>query len=172
MLCGICWRDMGNEPPPCPYCGQTSAVPPVRSTRLDEHLEELQLQGSRKELDAKDRRRRRFRSHAVTGVITFFILNLLVGLPQSLKLLNLLINLGASVLLGAPLGMLISRCGGGQWRGGLISMGVFMLLRLILAIPGLVQGGALFEIAAGALMLGLLGFIPGAIIGIHVEADD
>ena len=173
MICTVCGRDMGTEPPPCPHCGQAAATGPlVRSAKLDDHREEVQLKQAQKELDAKDRRKRRRIAHAITGVITIFILNTMFGLPETLKLLPILFNLGVSLVFGLPIGFLISHFGGGQWRGGWISAGVFFVASLLLSIPNLVRGGSLAGAMGAALIVGLLGFIPGAIIGMHVDVDD
>lgn len=173
MICTVCGRDMGTEPPPCPHCGQAAAAgPPGRSTKLDDHREEQLFKEAQKDLDSKDRRKRRRIAHAITGVITIFLINTLFGLPETLKLLPILLNLGVSLVFGLPIGFLISHFGGGQWRGGFISAGVFFVARLLLSIPDLVRGGSFAGAMGIALILGLLGFIPGAIIGMHVDVDD
>ena len=172
MTCSICGRDMGAGGYPCQHCGQTPAGAPVRSAKLDEHREEMQVEGIRKDLDAKERRKRRRISHGITGAITLFLLSTLLGLPESLKVLSILSNAAVSLVFGLPIGFLISHFGGGQWRGGFISAGVFFLARLLLAIPDLLRGGSFGMAAVGALILGVAGFIPGAIIGMHVDVDD
>lgn len=172
MTCAVCGRDMGSAGYPCLHCGQTPAGAPARSAKLDDHREEMQVEVIRKDLDAKERRKRRRISHGITGAITLFLLSTLLGLPESLKVLTILANAGVSLVFGLPIGFLISHFGGGQWRGGFISAGVFFIARLLVSIPDLVRGSSFGGAAAVALIVGVLGFIPGAIIGMHVDVDD
>ena len=116
--------------------------------------------------------RSRRKSHAVTGFVIFFVMNFIMALPGSFHPITILLNLIVSAVFGLPIGYLISVMRGGMYRGMAISMGTFMLARIILGIPELI-GGALFsEILTGALYLGFVGVIPGLIIGIHVEIDN
>ena len=163
---------MGQPSYPCPWCGQTPAAAPARSSALDEHREEAQLEKAKRDLDTASRRKGRLKAHAITGAITFFLLGLLLGLPTSLRPTALVVNAVTSVLFGAPLGFLISWFSAGRIQGALIAMGGFFV---ILVIVGLfthdpeaswqsVLGGAFIRCPAGAL--------PGWIIGLHVEVDD
>lgn len=172
MNCVVCGHDLGGQPPPCPRCGQTPAGAPVRSARLEEHLDELKLKEAQKELDSRDRRRRRLKGHAVTGAITFFLLTLLLGLPSSLLLSSLIVNVVTSLVFGLPIGFLISWLGGGRFRGALISMAVFFLVQVLVAIPAMLRGVPVGAVLLGALLPCPLGGFPGFIIGMHVEVDD
>lgn len=121
--------------------------------------------------DDPGRLRRLRLNHALAGAMTFFFINLLVGFPNSFKIANLFFNLVLSALFGLPIGWLISKAGGGIYRGAMISAGAFVLLRVILLLPHLGDWG-FSAVLAHALPWSLLGLLPGAFIGIHVQADD
>jgi predicted nucleic acid-binding Zn ribbon protein len=90
------------------------------------------------------RARERRRNHAITGM-------LLIALQ--------------AVILGAPLGWLVSAAGGGLLIGAAIGAG----FSLVLALIGWVFGsGSLLS----AVLIGMgSGLLPGAIMGWHVEHD-
>ncbi len=163
---------MGQPAYPCPWCGQTPGAPPARSAKLDDHREEMQLDLAKRDLEAGARRKSRLMAHAVTGAITFFLLNLLLGLPMSLTLSVLATNAVTSVLLGMPIGYLISWFAAGRMRGALISMGVFFILQLIVGLAAREAGDTFRGVIAGAALRCPAGAIPGWIIGMHVEVDD
>lgn len=119
-----------------------------------------------------ERLRSRRKSHAVTGLIAFFAINFLVGLPVSLLPHNLILNLVVSAVFGLPIGYLISISGGGALRGGLISMAALMAARIILGIPDLLNDVPFNDVVASGCGFGLLGLIPGILIGVHVSIDD
>ena len=48
----------------------------------------------------------------------------------------------------------------------------FMALRMILGIPELFRGVPFSQVVTMSLLFGVLGFLPGAIIGFHVDIDD
>lgn len=106
------------------------------------------------------------RMHAGVGAATFFLLNLLLGLPGSLLPGALAANAVGSSLFGLPIGYLISRGRAGPYKGALISAGVFIVVRLLI---GLASGepGAL----TSALLWGFSGALPGFLIGFHVDQD-
>lgn len=113
------------------------------------------------------------KSHAITGIITFFILRAMFGFPESLLPTVLIFNAITSTIIGYPLGYLISWAGGGIVRGALISGSAFALMGLVLLLPVLIWGGAdgaAFSIASMIYMF-VVGAVPGVYIGYHVELD-
>ncbi|MBI2970654.1 MAG: hypothetical protein HYY36_07920 [Gammaproteobacteria bacterium] len=129
---------------------------------------QLQEEGRKKDLEWEQRRRRLHKAHAVTGAVTFFIFNLLIGLPGSILPVHLLINAIMSTLFGLPIGYLISTQRGGAVRGALISASAFIVVRLILAV--FLSSGSVGIVTIA--WWGIVGIIPGALIGIHVEMDE
>lgn len=172
MTCDVCRKEMGQDKYPCPWCGQSPAAGPVRSARLDDYREEALLEKTGKDLEAAARRKRRLLGHALTGALTFFGLGILLGLPMSLRPSELLANALGSILLGAPLGFVISWFAAGRMKGALISMGGFFVL---MVLEGLIRGGdgvTLGGILGASFIRCPAGALPGWIIGLHVEVDD
>ena len=120
-----------------------------------------------RELAEKDRLKRRRIGHAITGVLTFFLINLLFGLPGSLHPANLLSNAIVSAIFGAPIGYLISRFNAGPMKGAMISSGTFLAVLAVLSLISSDKPGAVGFIAAV-----LAGAMPGYLIGFHVRSDD
>lgn len=160
----------------CTTCGSTNALGlkacarcggPLsgagRSALAREAQEDRLLRAVRDE----NRIRHLRRTHAVVGAMTFFLLNLLLGLPGSLAPANLAGNAVGSLLFGLPIGYLISRWRAGPVQGALISAGVFVAARLLI---GWVSGERGTFI--GALGWGLAGALPGFCIGFHVSSDE
>lgn len=120
-----------------------------------------------RELEGRRRLRSLRKMHAVVGAATFFLLNLLLGLPGSLLPGDLVANATGSALFGLPIGYLISRWRAGPYKGALISAGVFVAVRIVI---GLVNGeGGLIGI--GLLVWAFAGALPGFLIGFHVDQD-
>jgi hypothetical protein len=163
---------MGQTSYPCPWCAQTPGGGPLPSAALDRHREEAQVEAAKQEIETVARRRRRLKSHAITGAITFFLLSLLLGLPLSLRISALLVNLFTSMLFGIPAGFLISWLHAGRMKGAFICMGVFFVLEVIMGLVTREAGDALRDVMAGALIRSPAGALPGWIIGLHVEVDD
>lgn len=158
----------------CPSCRATNAAglelcakcgAELAGIRGGSKADELHEAAAKKVLDDRDRVRRLRRIHAVVGAMTFFLLQLLLGLPDSLMPLALLLNAIFSAVMGLPIGYLISRLRAGAIGGALISAAAFMLMGLLI---GWISG----EGPRQALFFGLLGVIPGALIGIHVTMDE
>ena len=116
---------------------------------------------------------RKLKAHSVTGAVTFAILAIVFGFPDSLDPLPLLLILILSAVFGLPLGYIISAKGGGLMRGALISSGVFTLMFLILNI-GRIAGSEnpYNEILFVFLMGFIFGALPGAVIGYHIDLDN
>ncbi|MBI3857320.1 MAG: hypothetical protein HY293_16660 [Planctomycetes bacterium] len=132
----------------------------------------MQDQQLLREVEDRQRLRRRRKIHAVTGAATFFLINILLGLPMSLRPVSLITNLITSLVFGLPIGWIISWQQGGVVRGALLSAGTFIVVRLILggfAVAAGEQSGSGMLISA--LAWGIAGIIPGAFIGFHVESD-
>lgn len=159
--CAACRSTSAEGVAACPKCGErlTSSGPRVSDLRDDVLL---------REAEGALRTRRIRRLHALTGAMTFFILNLLLGLPQSLAPGPLFVNAITSTIFGLPIGWIISWRRGGALQGALLSAGTFIGVRLLLGILGGAGEGAL----GPALLWGLTGLLPGALIGLHVEMDE
>jgi hypothetical protein len=140
----------------CARCG--GALAPALEQRDDVLL---------REVESAQRTRRTRRLHALAGAMTFFLLNLLLGFPESLLPGALAANALTSTAFGLPIGWFISRQRAGPVQGALISAGTFIAVRLLLGLLEGKGGDALLP----ALMWGLSGLIPGALIGYHVELD-
>ena len=111
------------------------------------------------------RRARRRREHAIIGLVAVFGFYLLISFPGSLgELLALVLT---SAVIGLPMGFIISRAGGGMYRGALIGAAWVATLTVLLQLA---LGGhpAIIMAILGSL---LAGGVPGAIIGTHVAID-
>jgi hypothetical protein len=160
----------------CPSCGATNAAGPAACAKCGASLAGARpagaLEASRdeallRELDQRDRTKRRRLAHAFVGAATFFALILLFGLPGSLAPSDLLVNAIVSTSFGAPIGFLISRWNAGPIKGALVSAGAMIVARLIM---GLFTGGGA-DLFLSALVAGAGGLLPGVLIGFHVESD-
>lgn len=146
----------------CARCGASLDV-----LRGGERAEEVELDLARRDLEGKARIRRLRRLHAFVGATTFFLLQLLVGLPDSLLPSNLIVNAVVSAALGAPIGYLISRWRAGPMKGALISGGVFVAVRLLIGLVSGESGTFIWAVAWG-----FAGALPGFFIGFHVSTDE
>ena len=161
----------------CMACGSTNAASVRACAKCGASLAGAgtagTLQASRddalvRELDDLDRLKRRRRTHAIVGALTFFILILLFGLPHSLMPTELIWNAVVSTILGTPIGYLISRWNAGPIKGALISGAAMAVARVTLGLLSGESGG----IVMGGLVGFAVGLLPGVLIGWHVEQDD
>jgi len=172
MICSICGKEMGQAAYPCPWCGQTYSGGPLPSQGLDRHREDQVYGEAKKVLDEADRLRSKRRAHAITGGITFLLLNLILGFPESFRVVSLVMNVLTSAFFGLPIGYLISRLGGGPYLGAAVSVGAFFGVRLVMGVPALLGGADFGSVAGWAAVTSLSGAAAGAIIGLHVKMDD
>ncbi len=111
--------------------------------------------------------------HPVAGALLYATMLTLFGLPGSLHPVNLLTNLGISVLFGAPMGFLISVVRGGQFMGGVVGTGFMFVAMILLRVLehgwGVPPVGGLFWLLVISI---LSGGLPGLLIGFHVKIDD
>lgn len=167
MECPMCGAATADDATECPTCTATLRfAAPIQTAATNNPIRNPVVEQVGDEA-AEDRtweryNRSRHRNHAITGILTFALLSILLGLPESLSPLSLLKILAASTLMGAPIGYLISRVGGNWKKGALISSLAFTVLFLILSGG---EGSLLSNLGVGA----FVGFVPGAIIGWHVE---
>jgi len=131
--------------------------------------ERIKAKEEAKEEQRARRRKEALRGHVVTGVLTFTLLSLFLGFPESLQPLSLLTLLVFSVLLGGPLGLVIGLAGGGVIKGALISSAFFTVLRLILQIRVSLLGNGETSLMTAVLGGLFLGALPGAVIGLHIS---
>jgi hypothetical protein len=161
-------EDHGKGPGLSPRSGEAMK----KEEEAKQLLEKMWREKEAKEKATEERRRQRLKGHAITGALTFAILNILLGLPGSLHPLRLVVILFFSAVFGLPLGYLISLWGGGLMKGAVISSGVFVLLRIVLSVPALFQSSSPVMVLFYAVLGGVVaGAIPGAIIGWHVDLD-
>ena len=111
------------------------------------------------------RRRRRQREHAIIGLVSVLGFQLLFAFPSSF--LDLVVTIISSLVIGLPMGFIISRAGGGMHRGALIGAAWVVALVMLVQVVMTGQIAILGAIAGGLLAGGL----PGAVIGTHVELD-
>jgi NhaP-type Na+/H+ or K+/H+ antiporter len=161
LACASCGSTNAPGVPRCAKCGASMAG---AGTALAK--ENADDDAVLRELAEKDRLKRRRIGHAITGILTFFLINLLFGLPGSLHPLNLLSNAIASAIFGAPIGYLISRFNAGPMKGAMISSATFLVVLVILSLLSGEKPGAVGFIAAVA-----AGAVPGYLIGFHVSSD-
>jgi hypothetical protein len=135
-------------------------------------MDDAQEERAKRELRDRDRIRTLRKGHALTGFLTFFAINFLLGLPYSLSPVNLFLNLLTSAVFGLPIGYVISHYRGGMVRGALIAAGAFIVVRLILGGVDIFRGAPAGAVILGAFLWGIAGVLPGAIIGLHVESDE
>lgn len=161
IACAVCGSTNAPTLSQCAKCG--GALTGARSALAQEAEDERTLRALR------DERRIRYtrRMHAVVGAMTFFILNLLLGLPGSLAPSDLLANAVGSALFGLPIGYLISRRRAGPAQGALISAGVFIAVRLLIGLVSGESGTFIWAVAWG-----FAGALPGFFIGFHVSQDE
>ncbi|MEW6026172.1 MAG: zinc ribbon domain-containing protein [Planctomycetota bacterium] len=186
MKCPSCGSHNADTAKSCNLCSKVFTAPVVAQDAVKETVQDDKLAELRREYAARtaeqarqtrERRRYKMRDHGITGIITFFILNTLAGLPGSLLHWNLVINAVLSAIFGFPVGYLISRWGGGVARGVLISAGFFTVLLLITSAPSVLRGNLtlnVFGLWIGLTLLRglIMGIIPGAIIGYHVKLSE
>lgn len=151
--------------PSVPFCAKCGASMAGAGTALAK--ENANDDAILRELAEKDRLKRRRIGHAITGILTFFLLNLLFGLPGSLHPSNLLSNAIGSAIVGAPIGYLISRFNAGPMKGAMISSGAFLAILVVLSLVSGERIGAF-----GLLAAVMAGAAPGYLIGFHVQSDD
>lgn len=176
MKCPSCGYEQKDDATVCGLCSKLlqpdeKAPEPQKVGGLPPHVqEEMEREEKLKQEQWEERRRERLKSHAITGAITFALINIIFGFPGSFHPFTLLKILFLSALFGLPLGYIISVRNGGLIQGALISSGVFALLRVVLSIPTIFQsnnpGVVLLSAAIGGI---LIGAIPGGIIGWHVD---
>ena len=176
MKCPSCSSDNDDASLSCNLCGKVLKAD-AHEDKLAELRREYAVKEAERERKSKEYRRYKMKDHGITGIITFFILNLLIGLPRSLHPLQLLLNVIVSVIFGFPVGYLISRWGGGIGRGVLISSGFFALLLLVTSAPSFFSGNITWHLFSVWIVFtsikGLIvGCIPGAIIGYHVKLSE
>ncbi|MBI5777853.1 MAG: hypothetical protein HZA49_00155 [Planctomycetes bacterium] len=172
--CNLCGKILKETPSPDV---QQGPEPGGQDDKLAQLRREYEARTEEQARQAKERRRYKMRDHGITGIITFFILNTLAGLPGSLLPWNLVLNAVLSAIFGFPVGYLISRWGGGIGRGVLISWGFFALLLLVVSAPSVLSGNLtlnVFGLWIGITLLKglIMGIIPGAIIGYHVMLSE
>ena len=180
MKCSDCAYENGPSDLACNMCGavlrrvrvaagSAAALGPARPRLEEVHAAEWRAAEADREEKHRMLRRRRLKSHAVTGAITFFVLITMFGLPTSLLPGEILINLILSTAVGMPVGFLISRYGGGMGRGALISGGALVL---IVVVRVLWAGSFGVGTVPWLIVFFALGAIPGIFIGYHVTLDD
>ena len=144
--------------------------------RLSEDRERFQVERLERELADSKRIRARRKSHAITGGITLliflFVLDFVtLDFINMLNPVSLIFKVVAAAIFGLPTGYLISVRGGGMWRGALTAAGVFLIVGILLGLPSLSER-SFGSILGPAIILGFMGLVPGAVIGMHVDTDD
>lgn len=186
MKCTSCGYESKTKEETCGLCGelleQRAAAPDSVGTAVVEkevrtgppaHVVNKYRAAEEEQLRlAKMRRKDNLRGYAFAGAATFAILSILFGLPSSLHPLNLIVILISSTIVGAPIGYLIGRAGGGMLKGAVISSGAFAVLQLINTLPLLSKGVDVGALLFSAVFYGILvGVIPGVILGWHVDMN-
>lgn len=186
MKCPSCGSNNGDAARSCNLCGKILKENVIRrspddsseSIGQDDKLAELRreyaVKNEEQERQSKKYDHYKMIGYGILGIMTFFILNLIVSLPGSLYPSRLLLNAIFSFIFGFPVGYLISRWGGGIAKGALISSGFFALLLVVTSAPLFFSGNVnwyLFIMWIGiTLIKGLiLGAIQGAIIGYQAK---
>lgn len=175
MKCDSCNYENKEESFVCNLCGanlQSRDVPsqPEMSKAQLDNIAEMQREKEENDRQWEERRKRALKGYAVTGALTFFILNAVFGFPQSLHPLTFILNIIFSALFGLPLGYLIGTKGGGLVKGAIISSVFFAALRILFIVPSMISSGNVTESLLSAAVSGILiGAIPGGIIGWHVD---
>lgn len=175
MRCPTCSYDKSpSGAVVCNLCG----VPLVATTRLERApvvpaedpavtalRARTQAEAAERTARSDARRHRRQREHAIIGLVAVLGFQLLFSFPSTLLDLGMVVV--ASLVIGLPMGFIISRAGGGMYRGAFIGAG--WVAALVILIQLLVSGQAsVFVAIAGSLIAGGL---PGAVIGTHVAID-
>ena len=144
--------------------------------RLTEDREQFQVEQLERELSDAKRIRERRKAHAITGGVTLliflFLLDLLsLDFINMLNPVSLIFKIVVAAVFGLPTGYLISVRGGGMWRGAWTAAGVFLIVGILLGLPSL-SDRSFGSILGPAIMLGMMGLFPGAVIGMHVDMDN
>lgn len=149
-LCSACQRLTPAGAHHCPSCG--AAQRPQDVVAQAEHSSRI-------------RDRERPLRYALTCVLVMLIVQVVFRLPQSLSSITLRSIAFQALLLGTPLGWLVSVAGGGLMTGAAIGAGFGVVLAIIVGIFGdaSLQSAAVLGISSGLL--------PGAIMGWHMEQD-
>ncbi len=168
ITCGSCSATNADGIAACAKCGAALSESGA-ATGVPHALHEEKLA---REVEGRQRIRRVRKAHAVVGAATFFLLNLLLGLPMSLSPFRMAGNLVVSCIFGLPIGWIISSWRGGMFRGALISAATFIVIRLILGGFEILNGAKSDGVFISAIIWGTSGVLPGAFIGFHVDQDE
>lgn len=186
MKCTSCGYESKTKEETCGLCGEllekraavldsvgTAVVEKEVRTRPPTHVvNKYRAAEEEQHRLAEMRRKDNLKGYAFAGAATFAGLSILFGLPQSLFPLNLIVILISSMIVGAPIGYLIGRAGGGMLKGAVISSGAFAVLQLVNSIPLLLKGADGGAVLFSAVFYGILvGVIPGVILGWHVDMN-
>lgn len=152
IICPRCSRIHGDQDGRCIACG--ASLLGITPDQTQEQARRL-------------RAKRRLQGHLLTGAILCFALPTLIGLPFSLRPLQLASNLLFGAVFGVPLGYLVSAYARTAVGGALIGCGV----GLVYCAVGMLLVGMPFSITALLAGMIIIGVVPGAIMGWHVGMD-
>lgn len=149
----------------CPQC-RTDNPPGLQRCRLCAASLIGITDAAARETERAQRRRRRFKSHAITGFLLCFGLATAFGFPVSFVPSHMAMNALFGLLFGVPLGIAVSHFArsteGGALVGFIMGTGYVAILMVFSGV------GLSFGAVIGGLIYGLL---PGAVMGMHVGMD-
>jgi hypothetical protein len=189
MNCPVCGRDAKPDAASCRYCNA-----PLGRARVGVPLEvALERKHRAKEEARRDRAklRRRTLRHVAAGSVFFLLVSVIVALVSVIlwesgglfgavfaggsageMLYGALALVALSVVTGATLGIVVGRRNPGLLWGGITGAVLFATVLNLVNLGttlGLEEPWA--AVAAYAVVGGVAGFFPGAIVGKHVELD-
>ncbi len=129
-------------------------------------IERERLARAERERLADIRLRRRWLGHGIAGMVIVFVLQVLFDIGSLVSPTALLGNVIIAVLVGFPMGYVISRLNAGRFKGILIGGAT---TTVILSLVTLVMIGQLTTV--GLIAAFISGAIPGFLIGFHCEND-
>lgn len=188
MRCHVCRTEGVQEGDTCPYCGaKVRSVLGKGQPLPSEIVREVEEKRATDEADRIERKKKRYRDHALAGGIIFLAFGgvlLLMRLLQTIMIaamgrvggdgpwglfLGLLVVILLTLTYGALMGVLASRFDTGLAATG--AAGAVLLLVEVLALGLLPYLVGSANQLLGALMLPLFGFGTGGLIAVHVQSD-
>ncbi len=168
MECPMCGQGTPDDAAECPHCTATlrfaTSLPPVPTPGAGplEPVDRIHALARDREATVRPRWRA-YRDAAMAGAIAWILMNLIAGLPVSILPRRLLGMAVVGCLIGAPMGALVYRLGGGALRGALVSVAGFIVQASV--FPSLYCGGWVNAITTLWVVMAVL---PGSMVVYHI----
>jgi hypothetical protein len=168
MLCPKCDSSIREGEKRCVKCGASLAALTNRINRPGSipEIEKMRIEREINDKIGDKKLKQRWIKHGIAGAILFFVVHGVLNIAALLDAGRIFWGILWAVLLGFPMGYVISRMNADRYKGmfiGAITSGI------ILGAIGLIYIGEIT--AAGFISGASTGAIPGFLIGLHCELD-